>query len=125
MDSYTVGQTVAVINSGGLRRRHIHKRTVVKVYKNGNFILNDNAHQQWRPSGRKTGDVSFREHVEPWTEAIDAEIAHNQRQIAVNQKVVALRDAIVNCRTGSGDWLLPDEHVMLIEQLTKALSGAD
>lgn len=76
------GTEVALVNTHW-NRRIDGKYKVAKVHANGNFVLEGSqTNQQWRPDSagtmaHKTGERGFRstEHLEPWSPAIEAEIA--------------------------------------------------
>ena len=118
---FTEGSFVAIVNTHW-NRRIAGKRQVVKVHANGNFTITGHdgkpSPQQYRPSldgkyARAAGKQSgFRtsEHLEPWTPAIEQEIAE-RKEAARN---VARQNAIIErLKTGAG---LSDETLTTLEQ---------
>lgn len=102
---FTPGAFVAVVSTN-FDRRIDGKRQIHKVFKNGNFTLlypdGSPSAQQYRPNhdgttAHRTGERSYREHLEPWTQAIVEEIAERNAK----HRRAARRDAIIKALGGA------------------------
>ena len=116
------GGHVAIVNTHW-QRRIAGKRAIAKVHANGNFTIMGHdgkpAPQQYRPdhSGKyarvagKTHGFRTSEHLEPWTSAIEQEIADRK----ASAKRIARKEAIITAlKNGSDD--LSEETLATLEQ---------
>lgn len=120
---FHAGDYVAVI-SHHWERRVVAKKQIDRVYTNGNFILKETRAegykpQQWRPRwDGKTAEMAgerhgyHNDHLEPWSPAIEAEIAGRRAARLFEQRVSRLIEHLQ--ARAKAKTLLP-EHVERIE----------
>lgn len=105
-DWVKVGQEVALRQGGWGRTYNGRTDKIAKVHKNGNFVLESDARQQWRPwrdGASKTGDARWsRERCVPITPEVRAELDAENRLYAAKQVVQAEADRLDKLARGGG-----------------------
>lgn len=102
---------------------------VVKVYKNGNFILKSDPRQQWASHGgthaRETGSgYSNKARCQVWDESIDQSIVEAREKAETRKTMHQLTEKLASKKNGYGDWFLTSEQLTAARALLAALEVA-
>lgn len=102
---------------------------VVKVHKNGNFVLKSDPRQQWRPSidgksARETGTGYDRARCAVWDDGVDQLIAEVQEKAQVRKMIQSLQEKLAGKKSGYGDWFLTPEQLAAARALLATLENS-
>jgi hypothetical protein len=125
------GDRVAVQTGGRFSSVHQWREDfVLKVYKNGNFVLKSAPTQQWRPwtaahetipHARMTGDGNYHGNLKLWTPEADAEIKADIAETQRRQRWSNIESSLYRLPYAS----VSDESLELFERAINALRPKD